>query len=863
MKKDVLLKQSERKYDWTKRCTSVGICLSLVVTMAAGCSSKDKKSNVITADTPYFTLQPLEGYSGESDTASVQISSVTNLGDKIAVLYTIYDDGGVLYSSGGSTIDLGANGTNAPACKGEKFADALRFETDETAAADETDNTDATSTDESDSTDATSSDVVTTDIDEDMLDSSMDDESYESTTQNIIVFYDKSGTSTGEIDISSTIPTEAQIISMTADTQGNLCMLTQTYDYSTMTDDGMVMPTSEIYTFDSTGALVGDPLEIVTDEEDAYFSSFVIDDDGLIYVAASASVLVYKADGTLVATIEGDPDSYVQSLVKIDGKVYAQSYVYTDSTSTSALVLIDADKGEFGESIDTTEVGLTGTLLVGGDGLYLVDQITNELYAYDLDSGEKTDIFKWKYCDVNSSDYSGATYYVLDKDTIFCMGSNYSGNYETNIALLNREKTNPNAGKVELVIGGLGLSWDTSLTDAIYNFNQENEEYIVVTEDYYSQIDFTNMGDESDYLAALTKVKEQLAIDVLSGDGPDMICGSSYFAPFDTLQSKDLLVDLTTLIDGDEDFQIADYRESVINANKLEDGSLYQMPISFSLSGLAGPVSLIGDRTGWTVDEFNEVINSLPSDVQPIVNVTQSTMLTDLLSVSLSDYVNQTEGTVDFSNDSFYQLLDMALTYGSDDDATDDTEYVDEWTLASEGQLALSIQTIYDISALDSAAQMFGEDVAFVGFPDEAKSGLACSLNESFGICTESASQDGCWEFVKAMLSEDTQTEIAKTSQGIPMLNSVVDAQIAEAKDPPTDYEDYQFSYYSDVPLTDELAQKYLDMLDNVTKSMYMDESVTSIVLEEVPAYFNNQKSAEEVSALIQDRVQTLVNERS
>ena len=112
------------------------------------------------------------------------------------------------------------------------------------------------------------------------------------------------------------------------------------------------------------------------------------------------------------------------------------------------------------------------------------------------------------------------------------------------------------------------------------------------------------------------------------------------------------------------------------------------------------------------------------------------------------------------------------------------------------------------------------------------------------------------------MLSEDTQTEIAKTSQGIPMLNSVVDAQIAEAKDPPTDYEDYQFSYYSDVPLTDELAQKYLDMLDNVTKSMYMDESVTSIVLEEVPAYFNNQKSAEEVSALIQDRVQTLVNER-
>ena len=43
---------------------------------------------------------------------------------------------------------------------------------------------------------------------------------------------------------------------------------------------------------------------------------------------------------------------------------------------------------------------------------------------------------------------------------------------------------------------------------------------------------------------------------------------------------------------------------------------------------------------------------------------------------------------------------------------------------------------------------------------------------------------------------------------------------------------------------------------------MIMDNAVNSIILEEVPAYFNDQKSDKDVSALIQNRVETLVRER-
>ncbi len=42
----------------------------------------------------------------------------------------------------------------------------------------------------------------------------------------------------------------------------------------------------------------------------------------------------------------------------------------------------------------------------------------------------------------------------------------------------------------------------------------------------------------------------------------------------------------------------------------------------------------------------------------------------------------------------------------------------------------------------------------------------------------------------------------------------------------------------------------------------YPDLEIYGIIQEEAQAYFQGQKSVEEVSALIQDRVQTLVYER-
>jgi hypothetical protein len=64
-------------------------------------------------------------------------------------------------------------------------------------------------------------------------------------------------------------------------------------------------------------------------------------------------------------------------------------------------------------------------------------------------------------------------------------------------------------------------------------------------------------------------------------------------------------------------------------------------------------------------------------------------------------------------------------------------------------------------------------------------------------------------------------------------------------------------------PVTAEQAKEYRELIDGITMISQNDREITGIILEEAAAYFNGQKTSEEVAELIQNRVQTLVYERS
>jgi hypothetical protein len=64
-------------------------------------------------------------------------------------------------------------------------------------------------------------------------------------------------------------------------------------------------------------------------------------------------------------------------------------------------------------------------------------------------------------------------------------------------------------------------------------------------------------------------------------------------------------------------------------------------------------------------------------------------------------------------------------------------------------------------------------------------------------------------------------------------------------------------------PMTEDMAVAFRELAENSGPLLHQNLAMFEIIREEAPYYFNDQKSAEEVAEIIQDRVKTLVQERS
>ena len=58
------------------------------------------------------------------------------------------------------------------------------------------------------------------------------------------------------------------------------------------------------------------------------------------------------------------------------------------------------------------------------------------------------------------------------------------------------------------------------------------------------------------------------------------------------------------------------------------------------------------------------------------------------------------------------------------------------------------------------------------------------------------------------------------------------------------------------------IADRYIDQLSTATTSSFAYHSISLIIYEEIPAYFEGQKSFEDVATVINDRAQKALDER-
>lgn len=312
--------------------------------------------------------------------------------------------------------------------------------------------------------------------------------------------------------------------------------------------------------------------------------------------------------------------------------------------------------------------------------------------------------------------------------------------------------------------------------------------------------------------------------------------------------------------------------ENVFDAYRM-DGKLYSVIPSFTVRTMIAKKSLVGDRTSWTMQDMQEVVAGMPEGSQGIGDMTRSSFFYTMMQYCGNDFVDVSTGKCSFDSPEFIAMLNYAKElpeefgedyWGDDYWMNYQSQYRDDRTLLME---------CYISSARDMVRNMngyFGEEISYVGFPTDSGRGSILSASQRYAISAKSGNQQGAWEFLRYYLTDEYQSTL---QWALPISKDAFMKQANEAMENPyyldengqkVEYEDTMYINDEEIPLenlTQEQVDAFVSFVEGVDKASYYNESILNIVEEESAAFFEGQKSAQDVASVIQSRVQIYVNE--
>ena len=414
------------------------------------------------------------------------------------------------------------------------------------------------------------------------------------------------------------------------------------------------------------------------------------------------------------------------------------------------------------------------------------------------------------------------------------------------ILVLEKTDKNPNAGRIILSAGSFGIAdLDYSVCEAVRIFNETNTKYFVRLD---NKLDITEYIDYSDaktddeyntiYYNGAAALSNQMATDIMSGNGPDIIL---YAGNYRQLQSEEYLLDLTGYINGNNGINEADYFSNVINAAKTGD-KLFYMPVSYAIDGIATDKSNIrAGQTGFTFDEYTKFVKEVCNGANPIEGSRLEVIC------KLYSYMSDTcvEGkNVDFDNESFRALCDYVKNNVNDKSFSMCTGAKDTWFPSF----------YYFLSEYGYNSK----NMTLLGYPSTDGRGPVINVVTSVGISAGAPSvvADGAWEFIRTYLSDEVQSIIA-TREFNPV-NMAAYESVAR-----TCLDSMNKANPLITPMDDTVINSYKDILLSSSVTDNNDPAIIIVIREEMPPYFIDQKTLEEVLPIINNRVKTILSERS
>jgi ABC-type glycerol-3-phosphate transport system substrate-binding protein len=258
------------------------------------------------------------------------------------------------------------------------------------------------------------------------------------------------------------------------------------------------------------------------------------------------------------------------------------------------------------------------------------------------------------------------------------------------------------------------------------------------------------------------------------------------------------------------------------------------------------------------------MVNTICNGQDPVydhqLSYSRTEVATKLFANTSEMYIN--DGKIDVNTESFKAILDYCKelpSKGYFEGKDLDAEFED--IMYAKESMAVQPTIVYGFYEYEAVAAKY-PDVAICGYPSVDGRTATIGSDMSVSVSSHSENLDACKEFLKVLLSDDIQSTI---ESNIPVNKNCAKALAVKEIELNNYYveknSDQQFAKTGDL-MDPSVADAYIAELSKATTSSFVYHNISLIIYEEIPAYFEGQKSFEEVCQIINDRAQKVLDER-
>ena len=583
-------------------------------------------------------------------------------------------------------------------------------------------------------------------------------------------------------------------------------------------------------------------------------TTLYVDDNENILIGSGQSIFVLDTKGITQFSLNTDNFIHPNSIIKLSDASVA--YVSWNSRLTRyTMQIIDIQNKTWGI---TTEFPINTRGVFDGYEEYLVVfDDGSDLLAISKNTNEIVQILNWVSSGINVVSLDNILF--LPDDRVLLLTSSLihddSGHTSNHAELVVLAKT-PKGEVQEKTVITLATVWPHIFNSAVVEFNRTNSLYRVEI----IEVDLNWQEPIGDF--------EKLALEMITGRGPDIIHTS--FFPFNQWAGRGILVDLYDFIDKDSSLERSDFIDSVLSALEI-NGKLYQMSPDFHISTLIGHPDVVGNNPRWTIDEFKEVINANPQATMPLGEIYDGVALVySMYRVDSRSFVDWETGEVNFNSDYFIDLLEFSYTLGAINwDEIDMTGGLlsQPYRMISSGEQIIIEITFDDPLLYPLFQDLFNGDFVFKGFPVEHGSGNSFNTNSGMAITANSKNQQGAWEFINFVLSEEWQSRQLQNSNsyfGIPTNQNLFDQILVDSMNERRSTElmwnDFRTTSRS---LTQDNVDSIRVFVNSISSVSFSIDPLHNILMDGLTDYFQGTISAHDAARIIQSRASIFVAEQS